>query len=199
MNERFALETDWMELAGQFHLDRILYAYDEQARIAPTGQIPVILTIGNERCLSDQRWGLMPYWGKSSIHAERDALQDRPYLRRMLSRKRCVVPCSSLYYDRTDGKNSVTYKLRHADKKVFGAAGIYDVWLDSEKNEYPMCTIISTRNPAGDGHVPLVLEGDALDEWLAPETRAADALNALLRSLPEPDFRIELADPTLMF
>jgi len=197
MNERLSLQAELKDLTGQFRVDRILYAYDEQAQYEPTAQIPVIHTIGHERCLSDQRWGLMPYWGKNSIRADRDSLDRKPYLMGMLTRKRCVVPCSGLYFDHTDGKNTITYQRKHASKQVFGAAGIYDVWLDSEKNEYPMCTMIFTSRASREDGVPLVLEGEALDEWLAPERRTAESLCWLLRSIPEPEFYTEPVDSLL--
>jgi len=198
VKERLALKAEMKDLTGEFGVDRILYAYDELDHYEPTWQIPVIRTVDGERCLSDQRWGLMPYWGKSSIHADRDTLDRKPYLTHMLTRKRCIVPCSGLYFDRVEGKNSVTYRRVHASKRVFGAAGIYDVWLDSEKNEYPMCTMIYTSRASSGGEgVPLVLEGEALDEWLDPDCRTAESLNWLLRSIPEPEFYTEPVDPML--
>ena len=198
VHERFSLKAELKDLTGEFGVEKVLYAYDERAQYEPTWQIPVIRTVGHERCLSDQRWGLMPYWGKNSIHADRDSLDRKPYLTHMLTRKRCVVPCSGLYFDRLEGKNNVTYQRKLADKKVFGAAGIYDIWLDSEKNEYPMCTMIYTSRASGDDEgVPLVLEGEALDEWLDPERRTAESLNWLLRSIPEPDFYTEPVDSLL--
>ncbi|WP_123039400.1 SOS response-associated peptidase family protein [Cohnella candidum] len=193
MNERYALTAEMSDLTGEFRVDRIEFPYYDNEDYRPTGQIPVIRRVGDERRLSGQRWGLMPYWGKSSLHADRESLGEKPYLLYMLAKKRCVVPCSGMLFERDEGKYRSVYRREHASKKVFAAAGIYDVWLDSEKNEYPMCTIISVSRPSTQiGSVPLVLEGDALDTWLDPRHNTADAMREFLRSVPEAEFRVEL-------
>jgi putative SOS response-associated peptidase YedK len=195
MNERYALTAGRAELTRSFRLDRIEFPYEERDDYRPTGQIPVIRPIGGERYLSGQRWGLMPYWGKSSIRTDRDTLGDKPYLMAMLARKRCVVPCSGLVFERAEGKERRTYMSKHPEKAVFGVAGLYDVWLDSERNEFPMCTMVCTRSTSSEGIVPVVLEGEAMEEWLDPGRREADSLRRLLRSLPEAEFRTEPALP----
>ena len=196
MNERYSLTAELADLTLEFRVDRIEFSLQDREQFEPTGQIPVIRTVGRERYLSGQRWGLMPYWGKSSLHADRNSLGDKPYLLSMLARKRCVVPCSGMLFERREGKTNVTYRRKHPGKPVFGAAGIYDVWLDSEKNEFPMCTMICAASPApGGGSIPLVLEGDALDAWLDPGCNTVDSVRALLRAIPEPEFYTEPVDP----
>lgn len=195
MNERYALSAELADLTGEFRLDRIEFPYSDRDSYEPTGQIPVIRQIGGLRCLGGQRWGLMPYWGRSSLHADRHSLGDTPHLLRMLARRRCVVPCSGLLLERIEGKNrTAVYRRKHATKKVFGAAGLFDVWLDSEKNEYPMCTIVTSEPAsAGFGSVPLVLEGEAMDVWLDAGVSRTDSLRELLRSIPAAEFHTEPA------
>jgi putative SOS response-associated peptidase YedK len=195
MNERYSLKADLADLTGEFRIDRIEFPYYESDQYAPTAQIPVIRTVGEQRWLNGQRWGLMPYWGKSSIHTDRDSLGDKPYLLSMLAKKRCVVPCSGLLFERMEGKQRRTYRRKHSEKAVFGVAGIFDIWVDSEKNEFPMCTIVSTSkfNVAGE-MLPIVLEGEALDMWLDPGCNQTEPLRDLLRSIPEPEFQTEPAD-----
>jgi putative SOS response-associated peptidase YedK len=76
-------------------------------------------------------------------------------------------------------------------------AALFDVWLDSEKNEYPMCTVLTTSpRYAGDGAAPLVLEGESLDLWLDPGVNTVHQAWSLLRSIPEAEFAEEaVADP----
>lgn len=198
MNESYGLTAAITDLTEEFRVDRILFQYDELTHYKPTQPIPVILPDGRERCLSGQRWGLMPYWGKSSIYAHRDSLEDKPYLMGMLARRRCIVPCSGMYFERVEGKRKITYRRKHANKRMFGAAGTFDVWLDSEKRAYPMCTIISVDAPGG-GSLPLVLEGEALNDWLDPSVKTAHSIHRLLRSIPAPAFETELVDPVLFF
>lgn len=196
MNEKYMLTAELADLTGEFRLDRIEFAYEMTEHYEPIGQIPVIVPVGRERRLGGQRWGLMPYWGKSSLYVDRDAAGVKPYLQAMLAKKRCVVPCSAMIVEKTEGKIRRFYRREHREKRVFGVAGIYDVWVDSEKNEYPMCTMLTTA-PAypGDERLPLVLEGEALDIWLDPGRNSADAIRGLLRTIPNAEFRTEAVDP----
>ncbi|WP_276358293.1 SOS response-associated peptidase family protein [Cohnella caldifontis] len=197
MEERYTLSAKPADLTGTFRVDRIEFACGEKDEYEPTGQIPAIRPVGRERLLSAQRWGLMPYWGKSSLHVQRDSLGDKPYLFSMLAKKRCVIPCSGLLFARMEGKRRTVYRRKLPGKRVFGVAALYDIWLDSEKNEYPMCTLLTTSPKyAGDETTPLVLEGDALDQWLDPGFNAVPQVWGLLRSIPEADFVLEtVADP----
>jgi putative SOS response-associated peptidase YedK len=192
MNERFTLSAQLADLTGEFRLDRIEFPYFENDQYEPTGQIPVIRPVGQERCLGGQRWGLMPYWGKSSVRADRATVGDKPYMLTMLAKKRCVIPCSGLLFERQEGKKQFTYRRTYGDKKVFGLAGLYDVWLDSEKKEYPMCTIVSTAAPEEAGEsLPLVVHGEAMDQWLDPAYNRIDAVRHLLLSIPAAEFMTE--------
>ncbi|MDB4868603.1 MAG: hypothetical protein JWR03_2936 [Cohnella sp.] len=192
MNERYSLTAELADLTGEFRIDRIAFPYDEREQYEPTGQIPVIRPIYGNRWLSGQRWGLMPYWGKSSIHADRTTLGDKPYLLSMLARKRCVVPCSGLLFERQEGKVRRTYRRTHAEKAIFGLPAIFDVWMDSEKNEFPMCTIVTASSADGTSEsLPLVLEGDLMDVWLDPAYNRVESVRDLLRSIPEAEFRTE--------
>lgn len=139
----------------------------------------------------------MPYWGRSSLRARRDEIGDKPYLLAMLARKRCVIPCSGMLLAREEGKRRVMYRRQLPGRRVFGVAALFDVWLDSEKNEYPMCTVLTTSpRYAGDGTMPLVLEGESLDLWLDPGVNTVHQAWSLLRSVPEADFAEEaVADP----
>ncbi|WP_246042414.1 SOS response-associated peptidase family protein [Cohnella pontilimi] len=192
MNERYALTAELADLTSEFKVDRIEYAFFEKEQYEPTGQIPVIRPIGGQRWLSAQRWGLMPYWGKSSLHADRATLGEKRYLLNMLAKKRCVIPCSALLFERREGKKRIAvYRRRHAEKRVFGVAGLFDVWLDSEKQEYPMCTIVTASGYGAEGSMPLILEGEAMDKWLDPAYNRLESVRELLLSIPEPEYRTE--------
>jgi putative SOS response-associated peptidase YedK len=193
LNERLTLTTAPADLTGEFRVDRIMFSYDQLAYFTPTNPIPVIQPVGSERYLSGQRWGLMPYWGKSSIYVHRDSLEDKPYLMGMLARRRCVIPCSGMYFERFEGNRKMTYIRKHVTREVFGVAGLFDVWVDSEKREYPMCTIIGLDAPEG-GHLPLVLEGEALNVWLDPDVRTVHPVKRLLWSIAVPAFETKPAD-----
>jgi len=190
MCNRFSLTADLSDLTEDFRIDRVHIPYTRRYNIAPTQQIPIIQQVGEERCLDQQRWGLMPYWGKSSINANLDTLGDKSYLRMMLTKKRCVIPCSGFYIWKQEGKSLSTWRVVHRRKSTFAMPGIYDVWLDSEKNGFPMCTVI-TRGTAfdTDHSLPVIMDEDAIETWLNPQETRTEVLQSLLQSLPEAEFR----------
>ncbi len=183
-------------MTDEFEIDRVHIPYNRRYNIAPTQLVPVIEKMGEERCLNQQRWGLMPYWGKSSINTSLETLNERPYLGYMLKKKRCVVPCSGFYIWKQEGKTRQAWRVIHRAKRTFAMPAIYDVWLDSEKNEFPMCTVITAGLAFGTDHaMPIVLGSKAMDVWLNPNETSADALIAMLHSQPAADFDMYPVSP----
>jgi len=198
MCNRYSLTAELADLTEDFRIDRVHVPYLMRYNIAPTQQVPIIQQIGDERCLNQHRWGLMPYWGKNSINANVETLGDRRYLRNMLTKKRCVVPCSGFYIWKREGKTKSAWRVVHRTKSTFAMPGIYDVWLDSERNEYPMCTVITRGFAFGTEHsLPIVLEGGEVDLWLDPSETRTEVLQAMLRSAEEADFRLYPVTPSI--
>ncbi|QJD82146.1 SOS response-associated peptidase [Cohnella herbarum] len=190
MCNRYSLTAELSDLTEDFRIDSVHVPYFMRYNIAPTQQVPIIQQIGEERCLNQHRWGLMPYWGKNSINANVDTLGDRQYLRTMLTKKRCVVPCSGFYIWKQEGKSKSAWRAVHRKKATFAMPGIYDVWLDSEKNEFPMCTVITRGSAFDTDHtLPVILDEEAMDLWLDPKETRTEMLQSLLQSLPDADFR----------
>lgn len=196
MCDRFSLTVDLDRLTADFGIEHVHIPYKRRYNIAPTQEIPVIQQIGEERCLNQQRWGLMPYWGKSSVHTDRESIADKPYLSTMLAKKRCVVPCSGYYIWQAEGKTKRAWHAVHPDKPVFAMAGIFDVWLDSEKKEFPMCTVITAATTNGLGSsIPLILDDETIDIWLDPRVTNTGAVRDLLHSVPLNEFHAYPVSP----
>ncbi|WP_239613605.1 SOS response-associated peptidase [Cohnella mopanensis] len=190
MCNRFSLTAELSDLTENFRIDRVHVPYLLRYNIAPTQQIPIIQQIGDERCLNQHRWGLMPYWGKNSINANVDTLRDRKYLLSMLTKKRCVVPCSGFYLWKQEGKSRSAWRVVDRNKSIFAMPAIYDVWLDSDKNEFPMCTVITRGTSFDTGQpLPVILDDESLELWLNPEETRTDVLQSMLQALPDADFR----------
>jgi putative SOS response-associated peptidase YedK len=197
MYNRYSLTADLADLTAEFGIDSVRVTYEKRQELSPTAEIPVIQQEGDERSLNGQRWGLMPYWGKNSIHAGRDTLFERPYLRSMITKNRCVIPCSGFFEWREEGKGHVPWRVTHARKSIFGLAATFDLWLDSEKRSYPMCTIVTTSSAADPMRsVPLVVDEQFMNDWLNPKLTKAETVYQLLRELPEAELRSFPAIPS---
>jgi putative SOS response-associated peptidase YedK len=200
MCDRYSLTAELAELTEGFRIDAVRVPYFMRYNISPTQQIPIIERVGEERCLNLHRWGLMPYWGKSSINADVDTLGDRRYLRNMLSKKRCVVPCSGFYIWKTEGRTKSVWRVVHRTRPLFAMPAIYDVWRDSERNESPMCTVITRDSGYAlgtDRPLPVVMDESAIELWLNPQETRAEVLQSALRSLEDEDFRLYPVTPSV--
>ncbi|XID94014.1 SOS response-associated peptidase [Paenibacillaceae bacterium WGS1546] len=198
MCNRYSLTAELADLTEGFRIDKVHVPYNRRYNIAPTQQVPIIVQLGEERCLSEHRWGLMPYWGKHSVNANLESFGDRRDLRNMLAKKRCAVPCSGFYIWKREGKTKSAWRVVHRSKPIFAMPGIFDVWLDSERNEYPMCTVITRGYAFGTDHpLPVVLDEEALDGWLNPAETRLEALQTLLWSQRDEDFRIYPVMPAI--
>ncbi|MFC5531333.1 SOS response-associated peptidase [Cohnella yongneupensis] len=196
MCNRYSLTAELSDLTDEFRIDRVHIPYNQRYNIAPTQLVPVIEQMGEERCLNQQRWGLMPYWGKSSVNTSLDSLGDKPYLGSMLKKKRCVVPCSGFYIWKQEGKVRRAWRVVHREQRTFAMPGMYDVWLDSEKNEFPMCTVITAGTAFGTDHaLPIVLDDYAMDMWLNRDETRIESLIGMLHALPRADFHMYPVTP----
>lgn len=196
MCNRYSLTAELSDLTDEFAIDRVHIPYNQRYNIAPTQLVPVIERMGEERCLNQQRWGLMPYWGKSSINTSLESLNERPYLAHMLKKKRCIVPSSGFYIWKQVGKTRQAWRVIHRKERTFAMPGIYDVWLDSEKNEFPMCTVITSGKAFGTEHaMPIVLDRQSMDVWLNPNETSTDALIGMLHGMPKADFDMYPVSP----
>ncbi|KIL36235.1 hypothetical protein SD71_08965 [Cohnella kolymensis] len=196
MCDRFSLTADLDRLTQDFGIEHVHIPYQRRYNIAPTQEIPVIQQIGEERCLNQQRWGLMPYWGKCSVNTDRGSVADKPYLRSMLAKRRCVVPCSGFYIWQGDGRTKRAWHAVHPKKPVFAMAGMFDNWIDSERKEYPMCTVITAESANGlNRSAPLLLDEASVEVWLDGDVTDTEVLREMLHSLPLTEFYVYPVSP----
>lgn len=158
--------------------------------VAPTTQV---LTLSCEsgddapaaRVLRRAHWGLLPSWSKdrsraaSMINARSESLTDKPSFRPLLAAHRCAVIVDGYYEWRTVGVDPTVkqpkqpYFIRSSDSTPLAVAGLWTTWQDPLRNhtEVRSCSLITIapNEQLAEIHdrMPCILDGDALDEWLA--------------------------------
>jgi putative SOS response-associated peptidase YedK len=157
--------------------------------VAPTQPVPLIRKAHDEgRELVLARWGLVPWWAKPDeakrlsakcIQARSETLQRAPAFRDAWRRHRGIVVIDGFYEWRTleDGRR-VPHHVRRIDRRPFAVAGLWDDGVIPGTAKGASCAVVTTRarGPVATLHdrMPLALEGDAIDAWLAsPESAAA--------------------------
>jgi putative SOS response-associated peptidase YedK len=195
---RYTLKATNEQILSEFKALRIQSnELRERFNIAPSQIIPVVRQNEQERELSDLKWGLVPSWAKDvsignrMINARGESLTEKPSFRNAFRSRRCLIPASGFYeWKREADKGKQPFYFYLKDKTVFGFAGLWEEWTDTETGELlESCTIITTEAnevlaPVHD-RMPVILKSENYEEWLDPKNADTDDLQRLLKPYPE--------------
>jgi len=162
------------------------------------GQMNPVITSHSPNRISRMFWGLIPHWAKDksfgykTINARAETVAKLPTFREPLKRKRCIVPATGFYEPDKINFSKPPFPWHYfqlKDQKVFGIAGLYDVWKDRETGkEMHSYTIITTEpnEVVGEfhGRMPVILQKEDEETWLNPDISEPAQLLPLLKSYP---------------
>ncbi|HEX8906427.1 MAG TPA: SOS response-associated peptidase, partial [Longimicrobiaceae bacterium] len=168
--------------------------------IAPTQDVPVLLSDGGRRVLDVFRWGLIPSWAKDAkignkmINARAEGVAEKPAYRAAFQRRRCLVPASGFYEWKKAAGGKVPHWIHAADDQPLTFAGLWEIWRPVKDAEPVYTFTILTTTPSADvsgihDRMPVIVARDDRDAWLDAETPAAD-LVSLLRAAPDGTLRM---------
>jgi putative SOS response-associated peptidase YedK len=165
--------------------------------IRPSQLAPVV-KMGYQAAL--MRWGLIPSWskdptiGQKMINARAEGLDQKPSFRKPLRSSRCLVPATGFYEWQPTQNGKIKYQFSLAGGKMFGFAGLYDVWSDPISGERRETFTIITTSPNGlvapvHNRMPVILSPKDEEIWLDPDE--TDSLYLLSFLTPFPDEQLE--------
>lgn len=165
------------------------FEYKPNYNAAPMQFIPTIIGSKDGNRLGSLRWGLVPNWAKDEkignkmINARAETLTEKPAFKRLISSKRCIIPCSGFYEWKKDGSVKQPMRILMKDDSIFSLAGLYDTWIDPEGNKLSTCTIITTEPNSlmADIHdrMPVILRPQDEADWLNKESDKESVLRLL--------------------
>lgn len=145
--------------------------------VAPTQPVPVVRNLG-PRPLEWLRWGLIPAWAKDAsigsrlINARAETLAEKPAFRSALRTRRCVILADGFYEWAVRGSGKQPFYFHRPDGHPFALAGLWETWRPPDGAELLTCTIITTEANATvapiHDRMPVIVDTDAVDAWLAP-------------------------------
>jgi putative SOS response-associated peptidase YedK len=202
---RYVSATPAQQLAEEFHVDAIK-ADDLPAKynVAPTDPVyAVAISRDGLRQLGTFKWGLVPSWAKDPsigsrmINARAETLSEKPAFRRLLAKRRCILPADGFYEWQRLGDPQAKkprkqpFFIRRRDGKPMALAGLWEVWKprDDPDADWLRSATVITGEPnelVGRLHdrMPVILPEEAWDTWLDPANEDTDALAKLLVPLP---------------
>lgn len=203
---RFASSTPIAVLAEQFMVTEVK-AEEHEARynVAPTDDVYAVVSRHGGRRLGSLSWGLLPSWSKDASSSRRminlraETVTGKAGFRRLLERRRCVIPADGFYEWKQmgPGRPKQPFFITSRDRKPLALAGLWAAWREPDEEAddgeedasqwVRSCTIITTEPnelvaPLHD-RMPVVLAEEAWDVWLDEETDV-EVLGRLLAPYP---------------
>ena len=160
--------------------------------IAPSQSVPVVRQDATRpvRSFSLIRWGLIPFWAKDAkagykmINARAETIADKPAFREPFQSRRCLIPADGFYEWAQYSKGKSPFCFTLVNDSVFAFAGIWDRWINPERELVETCSIITTSAnalvSAIHDRMPVILERENYDIWLDPGFRKVEPLLDLL-------------------
>lgn len=196
---RFVRDASVQEIAETFHIEEPPFDLPPGYNIAPTQEVPVVLD-GKPRRLTLCRWGFIPSWSKDAsvgsrmINARAETVADKASFRRSFVSRRVLIPASGFYEWKKEGGRKIPFYIHCTSRRVFGFAGLYNLWQSPEGSGICTCTIITTNansllQPIHN-RMPVIIRREDEDRWLDTPEEDAKTLMPLLAPYPaeEMDF-----------
>lgn len=194
----FAYE-DWSEVIFTFGLHGDFPIFPKRYNVAPGQMVPAIVSDGVNRRFGSLRWGLVPSFATSEksgykmINARAETLVERPAFRRLLLRKRCLIPADGFYEWKKSGNGKQPMRITLSSRKLFAFAGLYDTWMGQSGDRIHSCTIVTTAPnefmKTIHDRMPVILPKEHEHLWLSRDDTSTDILLSLLQPYPADDMR----------
>ena len=144
--------------------------------VAPGQMILAVINDGEKNRLGELKWGLVPSWaetmklGAKMINARSETVWDKPAFRKLIDRKRCIVPADGFYEWQQEENRKQPMRIVQRDRKLFSMAGLYDTWTSPEGIKLSTCTILTTAPNALmepiHNRMPVILRPEDEAAWL---------------------------------
>lgn len=185
---RFSLATDQSIIEEQFDVllhEELPYRYN----IAPSQDVFVIGSNGQNRVGTFMRWGLVPPWSKDEkigykmINARSETIDQKASFKTPFLKKRCLIISDGFYEWKKSGKEKQPYRFVMKDRRPFAFAGLWEGWNQGDKSVFT-CTILTTKanklTKEIHDRMPVILSSENYHLWLDPHHHQPDQLKSLL-------------------
>ncbi len=192
---RYTLHKTPEELADHYNLASVPKKLLPNYNVAPGQTMPIIVeSEKGKRSVELMRWGLVPSWSRDPkigyrlINARDDKLFTSPVWRRIILRKRALIPVDGFYEWRKPPAGSrdpkKPYYIHPKQMGLFSFAGIWDSWLDVEGREHKTYSIVTTE-PNHEmskihNRMPVILTPGEESDWLNPVRQSRETIEPLI-------------------
>ncbi|MGQ0562499.1 MAG: SOS response-associated peptidase [Gemmatimonadota bacterium] len=187
---RFTLTADGEEIRTEFGLPDVPFDYRPRYNIAPMQDVLAIVQASAGPRAGWMRWGLVPSWaedpaiGTRMINARSETIDEKSAFRQAFEKRRCLIVADGFYEWRQLGNVKVPLRIRLAEDRLFGFAGLWERWSRRGAGPLVTCTILTTTPAPGSASIhdrmPVILPERERSRWLDRDVDP-DSLKPLLR------------------
>jgi putative SOS response-associated peptidase YedK len=174
---RFSLAyEDWGEMLDYWGIINTDFSEGSRYNVAPGQEISAIIDSPTGHRIGRLKWGLVPNFAKDSksaiqsINARLETALSKPMFRKLVTRRRCVIPADGFFEWKRSGSNKQPYRIVIDNRPFFGLAGLYDIWTGPDGTRLSTCLILTTKpnEVMSEIHdrMPVILTAEAEKVWL---------------------------------
>ncbi len=216
---RFTLKTppdQWGQLLLPLPLNdavsqapELLANWQPRYNIAPTQNILAFTSPGSTTAiaLDYYRWGLVPSWAKElsignrMINARSETLPEKRSFSGPLAKRRCLVLADGYYeWQKLKDGSKQPYWISPANSGMMLLAGLWESNQAASNKSVQSCTIVTTASNESlveiHDRMPCVMEGSAIERWLADDCTKEEA-HSLLRAAEDDYFTTHQASKSV--
>jgi len=79
------------------------------------------------------------------INARSETFDEKPSYRNAFMKKRCIIPMDSFYEWKVEENGKVPMRIKMKSNELFGVAGLWETWKNSDGQTIHSCTILTTE------------------------------------------------------
>jgi putative SOS response-associated peptidase YedK len=202
---RFDIHSAIDIIARIFHIDIIDFDIRPSYNVAPSQDIPIVVSDGRRNRLISSHWGFLPSWAKemktaySMINARAETVDTNRSYKDSFENHRCLVIADGFYEWLKQDKVKLPYYTRLKSKNPMGFAGLYNHWTSPEGETICTSTIITTDaneliKPLHD-RMPVILHQGDFRLWLNPHEQDKGILLPILKPFPSEELEAYRVTP----
>lgn len=198
---RYTLHKKTKDILKHYNLANFKFKdIRENYNVAPGQTMPVVTKVEDGLKIEEMKWGLIPVWAKDPsigykmINARSETLFEKTTWKRLISKKRCLIPADSFYEWKKLPDGSKTkkqpYLIHPKQVDIFSFAGLWESWKDVEGLEWKTYSIITTKpnkemSKLHDRAPVMLWNQKDESDWLNPSMQDRGEIESLLQPLKD--------------
>lgn len=209
MCAQFTLKIKASELSNKYRIKvpENLVSIDE--RFLPYKSAPCVVKTSEDNLkLTSMSFSLIPYWSKepkvkfATHNARIETVTEKPTWKIPFKKQHCLIPMTSFFESVYEGPLAGNI-IEFSDNKndLLFAAGIFDIWKNSENKQNLFSFSILTSKPSkfisdyGHDRCPIFLNFENAKKWLTLLDDDALLVNFLLKNIQIPELNVQVDRP----